>query len=107
MRPGQMTTIRVDLKTNTATVERQEARFFDRLIYLHRSPGPHNVAIRGNWIFTKIWMWLMDGLVSVMVFLSASGIYLWTVLKAERKIGLVLIGLGSLVFFSLVSLIVL
>jgi hypothetical protein len=38
----------------------------------------------------------------VLLFLSLSGIYLWTVLRAERTVGLVLIGLGAMSFFGIV-----
>lgn len=106
MKPGLSLTIRVDLETSVATVERRESGFLDRLVYLHRSPGPHNAAIRGNWIFTRIWTWLIDGVVCTVIFASASGIYMWTVLKGERKVGLTLMGLGSMVFFTLILSIV-
>lgn len=107
MRPGKMITVRVDLKNGIASFDLGEGSFLDRLIYLHKSPGPHNAAIRGNWIFTRIWMWLVDGVVSSLIFVSASGVYLWTALKAERKTGLLLVGLGTLFFFTLVLSLVL
>ena len=36
------------------------------------------------------------------MFVSISGIYLWAVLRAERRIGLTLIAAGALSFFGLV-----
>ena len=37
-----------------------------------------------------------------MLFISFSGIYLWTVLRAERRIGLALIAGGAFSFFGIV-----
>jgi len=93
-RPGQETTVSVDLKARTAVVETRETGIGDALIYLHRSPGPHNVAIRGNWLFTRVWRWLADGTVYLLLFLSASGVYLWVFLRAERRLGLILLAVG-------------
>lgn len=69
-------------------------------------PGPHNVNIRGNWIFTRIWGWLAGGTVYLLLFLSASGIYLWTAFKAERRTGLILLGSGVLSLMAIILAIV-
>jgi SAM-dependent methyltransferase len=69
---------------------------------LHKMPGPHNVAIRGNWFATRVWRWFADATIYLTLFISMSGIYLWYVLKAERKIGLTLLTAGALSFFGLI-----
>ena len=107
MKPGQNTSIKVNLETGIAVVEQRDTGFWDAVMYLHKSPGPHVARIRGNWIFTRIWTYLADSVVYFVLFISASGIYLWTVLKAERKIGLILMGAGCLTFFMMVSCIIL
>jgi hypothetical protein len=104
--PGRRAMVQVDLRTGRAEVERRETGVWDGLIYLHRMPGPHNAAIRGNWLFTRLWGWLADATVYLLLFLSASGVYLWTVLRAERKAGLIFLGSGVLSFVLLVSAIV-
>jgi hypothetical protein len=48
----------------------------------------------------RIWRWLADGTVYVVMFLTISGVYLWAVLRAERRIGLALIVAGAISFFG-------
>lgn len=100
--PGATTTVRVDLRTGVAEVERKATGVWAGMVYLHKMPGPHNVGIRGNWILTRVWGWVADGSVYLLLFVSASGVYLWAVLRAERKAGLVLLGAGALSFMLLV-----
>ena len=57
---------------------------WESLSYLHKMPGPHNVAIRGNWIGIGIWRLFADATIYVILFISLSGIYLWWAIKAER-----------------------
>jgi hypothetical protein len=52
MKPGYNASIQVNLETGIAVVEQRDTDFWDALMYLHKSPGPHNAKIRGNWIFT-------------------------------------------------------
>jgi len=99
MKPGHEAKIEVDLQRNTATVEEHQTGFWEALIYLHKSPGSHNANIRGNWSYTRIWRGLADSAVYSILFLSASGIFLWAVIKAERRIGLILMAAGTLSFF--------
>lgn len=104
--PGRTTRVRVDLSTGLATVERHESGPWDALVYLHKMPGPHNASIRGNWLFTRLWRWLADGTVYALLFLSASGVYLWTALRADRRTGLLFLGAGVLSFALLVAAVV-
>jgi hypothetical protein len=73
------------------------------LVYLHKSPGQHNANIRGNWIFTRLWRILVDSVVYVLLFLTTGGVYLWAVIKAERKTGLICLGAGMVCFWSIVA----
>ena len=104
--PGHTTSVRVDLSTGVATIEHKKTGVWDGVVYLHKMPGPHNVSIRGNWIFTRIWGWVADGTVYLLLFLSASGIYLWTAFKAERRTGLILLGSGVLSLMAIILAIV-
>src|SRR5581483_5159216 len=100
--PGRETTIDLDYVSNSAVISTRETGMADALIYLHKSPGPHLAAIRGNWWMTRVWRWLADVTVYLLLFISVSGIYLWMVLRAERKVGLVLIATGALSFLGIV-----
>lgn len=100
--PGAITTVRFDPGTGTAEVERKESGVWAGMIYLHRIPGPHNVSIRGNWLATRVWGWVADASVYVLLFVSASGVYLWAVVRAERKTGLLFLGGGALCFVALI-----
>jgi len=104
--PGRTTSVHVDLAAGTATVETKPTGVWDALIYLHKMPGPHNANIRGNWLFTRLWGWLADASVYLLLFLSASGIYLWLVLRAERRTGLIALGAGVLSFMAIVTALV-
>jgi hypothetical protein len=94
--PGRETTVDLNLANGTATIVSRETGFWDAMVFLHKMPGPHNVAIRGNAGFIGAWRWLADATVYLLLFLTASGVYLWAVLKSERRVGVVLFLAGSL-----------
>jgi len=96
--PGQKITINANLASKTATVSERTTTFSERVNYLHKSPGPHLVGFRGNWVFTRIWSVLADATVYVLLLVTATGVYLWALVKAERKRGLVFLGAGCLCF---------
>lgn len=102
-RPGVRLTIQADLAAGTAQIESRSTTLWDRLIFMHKTPGPHLAGFRGNWIFTKIWRGLVDGAVALLLFSTASGVYLWLLVKAQRRTGLVLLGAGGLTFVVLVA----
>ena len=106
VKPGEETTLDLNLATRRVTVERRKTGLRDALAYLHKSPGPHNAAERGNWVYTRLWGWLTDVTVYALLFLSISGVYLWAVLKAERRIGLALLGAGVLSFAGVIYAII-
>ena len=99
---GAEATIDVDLDARTATVRRRAMNLWESLSYLHKMPGPHNVAIRGNWIGTRVWRVFADATVYLLLFISISGVYLWWAIKAERRIGFALLGGGAVTFAGLI-----
>lgn len=103
MKPGEQIEIDVDLRAKTATITRRDQGLSGAMIYLHRMPGPHLAKFRGNWWPMRFWRVLTDASVYGVLFLTLSGLYLWLVMKAERKIGLVLLAAGvcSLLFLLL------
>jgi hypothetical protein len=103
---GSEATVDVDLDARTAIVQRRRMNFWESLSYLHKIPGPHNVAIRGNWIGTTIWRVFADATIYLLLFISASGLYLWWAIKAERRSGLALLAGGALSFAGLIYVVV-
>ena len=95
-KPGLQATVSVDLVESTASITRRQTGIWETLAYLHKSPGPHNASIRGNWRWTRAWRWLADASIYLVMFISVSGIYLWYALKAERRVGLILLTAGAL-----------
>jgi len=100
--PGRETSVEIDLAARTAAISQRDTGLGDALVALHKSPGPHLVDIRMNWLPMGVWRWLADGTVYLLLFISISGVYLWAVLRAERRIGLALIGAGAVSFFGII-----
>ncbi len=105
-KPGFEATVDVDLLSRSALVSRRQTGWRETLVYLHKSPGPHNVAIRGNWVWTRAWRWLADTTIYLILFVSISGLYLWYAIKAERRIGLWLLGAGAMSFSGIIYAVV-
>ena len=104
---GSEATVDVDLGARTATVRRRSMNLWESLSYLHKIPGPHNVAIRGNWIGTVVWRIFADATIYLLLFISVSGLYLWWAIKVERRIGLALLAGGAMTFAGLIYAVVL
>ena len=102
-RPGELTTVEVDLKSSTATLSHQAEGMAAALVYLHKRPGPHLIQFRGNWIYMAIWGWLTDAVVYATVFVTATGLYLWWAYKSERTTGWVMLITGLLTVGGLVG----
>lgn len=100
--PGRATTFDLDLNTRTATITERDTGIEDALITLHKLPGPHLVDIRMNWFPMLAWRWLADASVYMLLFISISGIYLWAVLRSERRVGLAMLIAGAVCFFGMV-----
>jgi hypothetical protein len=103
--PDRDTVITLDYDQRTATVTSRRQSLGDALVYLHKMPGPHNVDVRGNSRLMRAWRVLADATVYLLLFITLSGIYLWTALRAERRIGLVLTLAGAVTFGGLVYVI--
>ncbi len=101
-RPGIETTVRLDLDRQRAFIETKRRGFAEALHWLHKMPGPHLVNIRGNWVYTRIWRWLADASVYLLLLITLTGVYLWAVLRSERQVGLVLLAAGALGLMGMV-----
>jgi hypothetical protein len=101
-RPGLEANVDLDINAGTAVVSRRRTGLLEALGYLHKMPGPHNANIRGNWIWTQVWRPFTDATIYLTLFISVSGLYMWYVLKAERRIGLALLTAGAASFFGMI-----
>jgi hypothetical protein len=99
--PGRNTTVSIDIGERRATVEDKVTGLADAVVLLHKSPGPHLVGLRMNWIYMRIWRWLADGTVYLLLFITVSGVYLWWALRPARKAGLGLLSAGAISFIGL------
>jgi hypothetical protein len=100
--PGQEALVDLNLEARSAVISERTTGAWDAMVYLHKMPGQHLAKLRGNWVWLRIWKYVTDGTVYLTMFVSISGIYLWAVLRAERRIGLTLIAAGAFSFFGLV-----
>jgi len=99
--PGRATIVTIIIASREATIVTREKGLADALVTLHKFPGQHTPNIRMNWFYMKAWRWLADTTAYLILFISVSGIYLWYVLRAERRVGFVLLFAGALSFFGL------
>jgi hypothetical protein len=98
VRPGAVKIVTIDLEKQEAGVVDRSTGLLGALTFLHFNPGLHKPP---NWTITKLWGWLADSVVYLTLFLTASGFYLWLLLRTERKAGLIVLGTGVLTFIFL------
>jgi hypothetical protein len=101
--PGRETEVSLHLASGSAVITERANSVWNAAVYLHNMPGPHNVALRGNWQYIQWWRWLADATAYATLLITLSGIYLWIAIKAERRVGLALLGAGAVSFFGLVA----
>ena len=99
--PGRETIVSISIASRDATIVTRETGLAAALVILHKSPGQHGPDIRMNWFYMKAWRWMADATVYLILFISISGIYLWYVLRAERKVGVILLFAGALSFLGM------
>jgi hypothetical protein len=104
-KPGLRTTININTSNDSVSVSRELMGSLRAMSYLHQMPGPHNENVRGNSIFLKFWRVLTNAVAYLLLFLTTSGVFLWLILKSERKMGLLVIILGSVTITCLIFLI--
>jgi hypothetical protein len=99
--PGRATTVSLNVARREASIVTRETGRADALMTLHKSPGGHGQSIRMNWFPMKVWQWFADATVYLTLFITVSGIYLWYALRAERRIGFILLFAGTVTFFGI------
>jgi hypothetical protein len=100
--PGRESSVDLNLAQRTAAIATRQTGGWDATVYLHKMPGPHNVSVRVNTTFMLVWRWLADATVYLLLFLTVSGVYLWAVVKAERRAGLALLAAGAVSFGGII-----
>jgi hypothetical protein len=100
--PGVTTDVDLQVATNSATIARRAPGIWDAMVYLHKTPGPHLVAIRGNSGFMVVWRWLADATVYLLLLVTITGVYLWAVLRSERRTGIVLLIAGAVTLVGMI-----
>jgi hypothetical protein len=103
--PTRDTVVSLDYEQRTATTMSRRQSLGDALVYLHKMPGPHNVDVRGNSRLMRSWGLLADATAYLLLLITVSGLYLWVALKAERRVGLLLMLAGAATFWGLVYVI--
>lgn len=102
LQPGRETSVELQVAARSASIVTRSTGIADAMVYLHKMPGPHNVALRGNAPHMRLWPWLADATVYLLLFATVSGVYLWAVLKAERAIGVTLLAAGAISLLALI-----
>ena len=97
-RPGLVKRVEVNVRTQEATITERRQGLFGTMRYLHLNPGPHR---QPQWIGTKAWGWIADATVYATLLLTLSGIYLWVLVREERKAGIVVLGAGAVSFVAI------
>lgn len=94
-RPGWYVEVKIDTLEGRAEVSESRKGFLDRLLYLHKRPGPHVANLRGNWWFVKAWAVVADSSVVAMLLLPVTGLILWVRIKRERRFGVAMLIAGA------------
>ena len=53
--PGHETVVDLNLVQRTATISERAMGLTDAVVHLHKMPGPHNVSVRGNSTYVRVW----------------------------------------------------
>jgi hypothetical protein len=99
-RPGTIKIVTVKINEQEASIVGRSTGVLGAINFLHFNPGLHRSP---NWAVTLFWGWLADSVVYLTLFLTISGVYLWALMKAERKTGWIAIGSGFVTFVFLVG----
>jgi len=100
--PSSEAVVDLHLREKTAVIISRKTGLWRASVYLHKMPGPHLVNIKGNWVWTRIWGVFADATVYLIFLTTATGIWLWWLLRPERRAGLLWLAAGAAVFLGVV-----
>ncbi len=103
-KPGLNKWISFNTKTAMVLITSHDDGILKGMTYLHMMPGPHNARMRGNSVLMKTWRVATDAFVYFILFVTATGVFLWYFLQPERMLGIYSLCFG---FVSLIALLIL
>ncbi len=105
--PVTETTVTFNLAESSASIVSRKTGWLRGSVYLHKMPGPHLANIRGNWVWTQVWRVFADATVYLVLLVTTSGIWLWWLLRPQRRTGLTWLACGIVVFAGVICALVL
>ena len=100
--PGRETVVDLNLREGSASISSRGTGLLAATVFLHKAPGPHLANIRGNWVWMRVWQWFTDATAYLILFTTVTGIWLWLIIRAERRSGLAWLLAGAATFFGVV-----
>ena len=98
-RPGQWLEIKLNPTTGSGTLKRTDFNAWSIMPRMHTLAGLHsNIPEKKNWVWTKVWSLMMDLTAVATLVLLVTGLYMLTQMTSERRPGLIVLGIGSVVF---------
>jgi hypothetical protein len=97
-RPGTLYAVNYNRTSGMAHVRRETRSFMGMLNRLHHQHGLHHADGVLN-----AWGWALLAVSLAMIFIGASGVYLWFKIRQERVIGAVLLGVNVAISVGLLA----
>ncbi len=98
-RPGHYFFIKADFASKRAAVRHSEVNLWGVMKVLHVFSGVQLDDSRQtrDWALTTVWAYSMDAIAAGLIFMVVSSLYMWWQLRRKRLLGVILLGLGSIV----------
>jgi len=100
--PSSEAVVDLHLRERVAVITSRQTGLLRASVYLHKMPGPHLANIKGNWVWTRVWGIFADAIVYLIFLTTATGIWLWWLVRSERRAGLLWLTVGAVVFLGVV-----
>jgi hypothetical protein len=97
-RPGHYFFIKADLATNRVSVRQADVNIWGIIKVLHAFTGVQIDDPRQSrdWALTTMWAFSMDAVAVGLIFMVLSSLYMWWELPPKRRLGAVVLALGTL-----------
>lgn len=97
-RPGDAASVRVDLATRAASIQRFENTAYAAFRILHTFNGSRYNAseMHREWVWTTVWTVLMDAFAAGLLIMVFGSYYMWYRLKRTHGLGLAFLTTGIL-----------
>lgn len=102
-RPGQFSEVSLSLATGKGMQKITNLNIWSIFNNMHTFTGLHsNIPEKKNWMWTKVWSLIMDATAFAMIILLATGFYMWNGLKSDRRWGLLILELSSVIIILII-----